>query len=98
MRRGDLDSDRRYFRSETRVLNLNGSWYFATREGDQGPYFNRVLAESEAVRYAYERESLCGFQASREAGHVARPGARRNLSIVPMEETAPLAILALESD
>ena len=85
MRRGDLDSERRYFRSETRVLNLNGSWYFATREGDQGPFFSRDLAETEALRYAHERSSLEHFQQSRETRPAAKGPVAPALSILPLD-------------
>jgi hypothetical protein len=99
MRRGDTDSARRYFRSSTRVFNLNGTWYFATREGDEGPFIHRELADMEAGRYADERLTLCGFQESREAGHLAASDSSRNLSILPKEETVPLSIrLAMEAD
>jgi hypothetical protein len=99
MRRGDTDSARRYFRSATRVFNLNGTWYFATREGDQGPFIHRELADVEAGRYADERLTLCGFQESREAGHLGASDSSRNLSILPKEETVPLSIrLAMEAD
>jgi hypothetical protein len=99
MRQGDTDSTRVYFRSSTRVFNLNGSWYFATREGDQGPFVTRDRAEVEALRYTSERETLYGFQASRDAGDAVRRAARRTLSVLPMEETTPRhGIVTLDSD
>ena len=103
MRRSDVESDKRYFRSETRVFNLNGLWHFATREGDQGPFSSRELAEKEAHRYADDWQVLCGFQESREAGNVGQRNATIGLSILPLEgkseETARVRWnLALESD
>ena len=99
MRRGDTDSERNYFRSGARVFNLNGSWYFATREGDRGPFLNRNFADQEAARYADERVTLCSFQESRESGRLVRRSIRENLSILPKDETAPRhRILALGSD
>jgi len=99
MRQGDSDKNRNYFRSETRAFNLNGSWYFATREGDQGPFPNRDLAEAEALRYANERLSLSGFQASREAERKAPRVTGQRWSIMPMEKTAPLSeILTFDTD
>lgn len=98
MRRGDVDKDRRYFRSETRLFNLNGSWYFATREEDQGPFPRRELAEVEALRYADERLALCGFQESREAERATHSHGP-SLSILPLDETVPdRHTLALELD
>jgi hypothetical protein len=78
---------------------MNGSWYFATREGDQGPFFNRQSADVEALRYTDERVILCGFQESRDAGRMIQRSIRQNLSILPKDETAPHhATVALESD
>ncbi len=96
MRRGDTQSHRNYFRSVARVFNLNGSWYFATRERDQGPFSNRELAEVEARRYADELLAFRGFQASREAERAAQSNRSQSLSILPLEE--PSAGPALASD
>ena len=65
MRRSDIESARRYFRSGTRIFNMNGSWYFATREGEKGPFFERQGAERTATRYANARLSLERIQGSR---------------------------------
>jgi len=98
MRQGDSEP-RNYFRSETRLFNLNGSWYFATREGDQGPFASRDRAQAEAQRYANERLSLCGFQASREAARKTKRVIGQRWSIVPMEKTvARHGILSLDPD
>ena len=40
-----------YFRSDTRVFMQNGAWFFATREGDQGPFVSRERAFEEMARY-----------------------------------------------
>jgi len=92
MRRSDVESDKKYFRSETRVFNLNGLWHFATREGDQGPFVSRKVAEQEALRYANERLALCSFQESREAEHVIQRVPQRSagsgLAILPLEGIA----------
>ncbi|MFB3105982.1 MAG: DUF6316 family protein, partial [Pseudomonadales bacterium] len=45
MRRGDpSDNGRSYFRSCTRIFNLNGAWYFSTREEPQGPFARKEIA------------------------------------------------------
>lgn len=99
MRRDDADTTRSYFRSETRLFNLNGSWYFATREGDQGPFASRDLAHAEALRYANERQSLCGFQEAREAERKAKHVAGQRRFIVPMEKIVPRhEVLSVEPD
>lgn len=53
-----------YFRSE-RIFSMNGSWYFATREGDQGPFASRNRAEAGLRRHLNEQEQLEAFQQSR---------------------------------
>ena len=67
MRRGDPSANgRSYFRSCTRIFNLNGAWYFGTREQDQGPFNRKEIALLEVERYANERTELRRFQKSRE--------------------------------
>ncbi|MDA1074089.1 MAG: DUF6316 family protein [Proteobacteria bacterium] len=36
-----------YFRASSRLFTLNSDWYFASREGDQGPFATPVKAEQE---------------------------------------------------
>ena len=42
---------RTYFRSATRVFHQNGVWFFATREGDHGPFTSQEVAAREATRF-----------------------------------------------
>ena len=89
MRRGDLTEPKQcYFRSDQRVFNLNGSWYFSAREGEIGPFRTRQEAYSEVERYALERRELDEFQHSREVNKRVVAGSRRPLSmeLLPMEE------------
>lgn len=44
MRKTD-SKERTYFRSEDRIFRANDSWWFATREGDQGPHESRRDAQ-----------------------------------------------------
>jgi hypothetical protein len=53
-----------YFRSE-RIFSMNGNWYFATREGEQGPFASRNRAEAGLRRHLSELEQLEAFQQSR---------------------------------
>jgi hypothetical protein len=46
-----------YFRSE-RIFSMNGDWYFATREGEQGPFLSRTRAEDGLTRFLNEQECL----------------------------------------
>ena len=47
------EAPRKHFRSQDRCFFVNGSWYFATREGlDVGPYSSKEIAEAASVRLA----------------------------------------------
>ena len=66
MRRTDpQDSNKRFFRSGDRIVNLNGAWFFAAREGDLGPFATREIAQREVQRFMEERQELEHFQQSR---------------------------------
>ena len=87
MRRSDPpDSGRSYFRSGTRIFNLNGAWYFGTREGDQGPFARKEIVLQELARYDEERRALRKFQKSRES--VTRMRTQEINLILPIEEPA----------
>ena len=51
MRRGDTDPKKVFYRSDSRTFRMNGQWFFASREGDQGPYFSEGEAELELKRH-----------------------------------------------
>jgi hypothetical protein len=36
-----------YFRAASRLFTLNNAWYFASREGDQGPFTTPTKAKEE---------------------------------------------------
>jgi hypothetical protein len=57
------NTTRSYFRSQTRLFMMNGSWYFSTREGDNGPFGSRQQAVDEVARYIKGRRDLERFQA-----------------------------------
>ena len=79
MRQGD--SQRRpFFRSDSRIFKQNGSWWVATREGDQGPFQSQRLALEEAARYAQWCESWDELQQSRNS--------EMPLTLVSMEESS----------
>ena len=65
MRRDDAEK-RNYFRSPERVFRLNGAWYFATREGEQGPFDSEGQALMEIERFIAEKTELAQFQRKRE--------------------------------
>ena len=58
------DEIRSYFRSDDRLLMMNGEWYFSTRDGEVGPFKNVHDATREIEQYVKEREDLQQFQAS----------------------------------
>lgn len=86
------ENSKRYFRSADRVFMVNGAWYFAAREGDQGPHSNREIACREMVRYTSEKSELSVFQKSRdEEVHLSLvPKSPRRLQI--RQEGAPLQL------
>ncbi len=51
MRNSDTNEGR-LFRSGSRFYQLNGSWFYATREGEHGPFDTREDAETDARLYA----------------------------------------------
>lgn len=65
VRQNDHDA-KCYFRSAERVIHMNGSWYFVTREGEEGPYPTECEAQLEVARFISEQTELQNFQAARE--------------------------------
>ena len=65
MNRKNDKADQPYFRSD-RLFFMNGKWYFASREGDMGPYVTREYAERMLARFLLEKVELASFQESRE--------------------------------
>lgn len=62
-----IDGSKRFFRSEERLFQVNGKWFFAAREGDMGPFVTRTEAEEELRRYVVQRRELDHFQHQRDA-------------------------------
>lgn len=76
---------------------MNGAWYFATREGERGPFQSRERAQAELARYVQDIEQLRGFQESRGADARKRTLEPRNWRLESLEETAaPRIELTLE--
>jgi len=67
--REDDHKERIYFRSAERVIHMNGSWYFVTREGEEGPYPSEKQAQIEISRFISAKTDLASFQRAREARH-----------------------------
>jgi hypothetical protein len=87
MRSTDVDQYRHFFRSQERLFCFNGQWFFATREGDCGPFPTKDIARAEVTRYISERAALRSFQDSRK---VPASGAELlpdelSLALVPMD-------------
>ena len=41
-----------HFRAKDRIVrSTDGDWYYATRDGERGPFATRVLAEIDLARY-----------------------------------------------
>ena len=62
MRCGDTDPNKVYYRSDSRTFRMNGQWFFASREGDQGPYFSAGEAEAELQRHIEASQALSPFK------------------------------------
>lgn len=60
MRHNDKE-EKAYFRSSERLFRVNSDWYFAAREGDQGPFDTETVAARELARYIEEQVSLQKF-------------------------------------
>ena len=76
----------RYFRSK-RLFMMNGDWFFATRESDEGPFVTRQLAEAALAFYVSGKIELAHFQKVREqrsgvTWRIKRP----RLEILPLEK------------
>ncbi|XOV84259.1 MAG: DUF6316 family protein [bacterium] len=76
-----------YFRSSDRVFHMNGAWFFATREGDQGPFPSEACAQDEIDRFITEKTELAHFQKAREAERARNgPRAGQKLELVALDE------------
>jgi len=56
MRKTDADPDKRYFRSGSRLFMMNNQWWFASREGDQGPFGSESRAQVALQNYIEEMQ------------------------------------------
>ncbi len=65
MQRRTDNASRHFYRSD-RYFRQNGQWYFATREGEYGPYATHAAAEHALDLYLAERSQLARFQKLRE--------------------------------
>lgn len=90
MRRSDPKSTTKsFFRTGDRVFVLNGQWFFATREGEVGPFRSREAALKEVRRFVQERHALERFQRARDEGVLRRAD---SLAIVPKDEEPNLTL------
>jgi len=88
MRRDDRDH-KTYFRSQ-RIFCTNGQWYFATREGERGPYGTRSRAEGALAMFVNEKVELDGFQRSRgKAGGRSHPEPAVTVACLNLDLEAP---------
>ena len=87
MRRDDTDK-KNFFRSPDRVFRMNAAWYFATREGDEGPFASEAQARMESERYAMEKTELAQFQRKREDERVRSSMRVDEINAVPTLEVA----------
>ena len=98
MRRNDPKQPARsYFRSSARTFQMNGGWYFSTREGDHGPHLTKAAAEMELARFIRDLRELRGFQKSRESAPAKPRPSVKELALTRMKEhAAPRRDLSLD--
>lgn len=53
MRKTDTQEKTR-FRSPERIFQVNEGWWFATRDGDRGPFGSRKQAQEALVQYVLD--------------------------------------------
>jgi len=53
MRKDDTDN-KTYFRSEERIFQMNGTWWFAVRKKDRGPYPTRKAAQDGLTQHVLD--------------------------------------------
>ena len=53
MRKSD-GKEKTHFRAKDRVFQINDDWWFATRDGDRGPFASKQLAAEELANYVKE--------------------------------------------
>lgn len=58
MSRDSDEKERVYFRANSRVTNLNGQWYFSTRETELGPFASEAQAAAEGARHIAQLVAL----------------------------------------
>ena len=62
MRDSDDNEKIRHFRTGNRFFNQNGSWWFSTREGEEGPFRSREHAEAGMARYVESIRAMHAFK------------------------------------
>jgi hypothetical protein len=50
-RQSDLDQDQEWARTQPRVFNREGDWYFSSREGEIGPFETQGEATEQLDAY-----------------------------------------------
>ncbi len=93
--RHDDHNNKRFFRSPERVFHMNGAWFFAAREGDQGPYPSHNEAEREVARYILEKTELDSFQRQRERAPARPVRVELELELEPMEHPGDADVAVL---
>ncbi len=71
MRDTDENEKIRHFRLGNRFFNENGSWWYHTREGEEGPFKSREQAEAAMARYVASIKSMQEFKRQHAEKHKA---------------------------
>lgn len=88
MRREDTDPTRVQFRSVSRLFRMNGKWFFASREGDKGPYHSETDAQIELNYHVDATRTLTGPQVAKHAGKGVGYGSSASVD-VPVLKLVP---------
>ena len=72
MRKNDV-GNRTYFRSDDRLVNLNGSWSFLTRDGECGPFSREADAQVALKRFVIDKIWQDQQKETKRAARVVRP-------------------------
>ena len=87
----DSDCGKRYFRSAERLFRVNGGWFFASREGEQGPYQHEGEADLAMSRY------VAGMQAIVQQRAVnAKLRDLPDVEVIELRDVGGERVLALE--
>ena len=67
LREGDVNPNKRFFRSDDRVFRQGDGWYYSLREGDRGPFQTEKSARADLERFIHEQNDLNRLKSGKTA-------------------------------